>query len=53
MASNESVKDIFKLQTMREPKLAQLDDTHKVNSNCSEGKPMPDSAVIAKAINKL
>jgi hypothetical protein len=34
---------------MREQKLVQLDNTHKVNSSCSEGKPMPDCAVIAKA----
>jgi hypothetical protein len=49
MVSNESVKDIFRQQTLREPKLAQLDNTRKVNSNCSKGKPMSGSAVIGKA----
>jgi hypothetical protein len=49
MPSNESMKDIFKQQTLREPKLAQLNSTHKVNSSCSGGKPMPGSTVIETA----
>jgi hypothetical protein len=43
------VRDIFKQQTLREPKLVQLDNTHKVNSSFSKGKPIPGSAVIEKA----
>lgn len=49
MASDECVMEIFKQQTLRESKLTQLNDKYKVNSNCSEGKPMPDPAVFEKA----
>ena len=51
MASNDSVKDLFKRQTLKEPKLAQLD---KVLSKWftamrPKGKPVTGPVMMGKA----
>jgi hypothetical protein len=50
MASGESAKNFFKCQTLKEPKLVQLDQVlHKwFTAMCSEGKPMIGPMIIEK-----
>jgi hypothetical protein len=51
MASSESVKDLFKYQTLKDPKLLQLDKVlYKwFTAICSEGKPKICPIIIENA----
>jgi len=51
LASDESVKDLFKWKTMKEPKLVQLDELlYKWFTEVhSEGKPVTGPMIIEKA----
>jgi hypothetical protein len=51
MASSESVKGLSKQQTLKKPKLLQLDRVlYKwFTAMCSEGKPMTGHMIIEKA----
>jgi hypothetical protein len=48
VASRESVEDIFKWQTLKEPKLAQFDKVMCTwfTAASSEGKPMTERMII-------
>jgi hypothetical protein len=53
MASSENVKDLFKQQTLKEPKLVQLDKVlfKWFTAMCSKGNPMTRPMIIDKAIS--
>jgi len=49
MASSESVNDFFKQQTLKEPKLAQLDKGVWFIAMHSKGKSMTGPVIIEKS----
>jgi hypothetical protein len=53
MASGENVKAVFKQQTLKEPKLVQLDKVlfKWFTAMCSKGNPVTRPMIIDKAIS--